>query len=228
MKTLCSPLACLTALLLTAAVSARGSITIYPTSHGDGFFVDVVGTIFDSWDDTSPSLSAHYQFFGTSDTFQRNTAYIQISLSGLPPGTVLNAAYLHLYFESAYLTAPTPSAGFIYHVANSSLANGYASQKLEGTELVYEVFPPISGWLMLDVLAYVQHDIDNGYPYACFSLHANSTGTYSDRYAGFSVTSSDASDNRPFLRLELIPEPTTVLLVLLACGMIAPWVRRSR
>lgn len=208
-------------------VQANNPVCIQPTSQGDGFFSDSVGWAYDYWDDTSSSLSAHYQFFGTSDTFQRNTAYIQFSLLDLPPGLSLLSAKLHLYLESAYRTGSTPSAGAIYHVADSSAANGQASQKLTGTELVYTVVDDPVGWLVLDVTAYVQNDLDNGYPFACFSLHADSSGDYANRYAGFSVTSADAGSNRPCLELTLIPEPTSGLLVLLALGLGGCVLRRQ-
>lgn len=200
------------ALSFLGAIPAKGAITIPTLSAGDGYHHNELGTAYDFFDATSPSLSIRYYFQGTSDTLQYDIGYAQFSLSTVPPSTILGSAYLNIYLESRAYGDESPSAGFIRHVANSSSASGNASQRLAGTQQVVEIKDQALGWLQLDVTAMIQSDLDNGYSHSSFSFDPNTSGYF--RNASFSVATADAPANGMYLTLNAIPEPSVGVLLL--------------
>ena len=200
------------ALMALAILPAHGAITIPTLSAGDGFYHNELGSGNDFYNDTAASVSIQYYFDGFSTSVQQNTGYAQFALSTVPPATNLASAYLNIYLESSYYLDESTSAGYINHVANSSGANGSASQQLGGTQQVVEIKDQALGWLQLDVTALIQADLDNGYSYSAFSFNYNTAGYF--RNSGFSVTSADAASNGMYLTLNPIPEPSTATLLL--------------
>lgn len=190
---------------------ASGAITVNTVSAGDGYHHNELGTASDFFNSTSASLSARYYFYYTSDTLQYDIGYAQFSLATVPVSTILDSAYLYVYLESRHYADESPSAGFINHVANSSSANGSASQKLAGSERVVEIKDQSVGWLQLDVTTMIQNDLDNGYTYSAFSFNPNTSGYVRD--ASFRLTSADAAENGMYLSLTLIPEPSVCILL---------------
>lgn len=197
--------------------------TVYTQPLGDGFFHDETGSSWDYFDSTSTSISAYYTYWGTSDTLQYNTGYLQFQLDPALVGETFLAAKLYVYLESSHYGSDSPSAGFIRHVANSSAATGNASQKLGGTETVVEIKDQSAGWLELDVTAMVQNDYDMGYTYSAFSLNPNTSGYFRD--AGYNIASAESTGFGPYLAV-YVPEPATCSLVLL--GMSGLLLRRRR
>jgi hypothetical protein len=134
---------------------------------------------------------------------------------------------LTLYLEDSFKTGSTPNAGSINHVADASSATGNANQRLGGNENV-----AIIDQQALDqahdfvVTTYVQHDIGNGYGWSCYSLNANTDGDYSNRDAGFTVTSADAGGHKPALTIVYIPEPSSMAMGVAAVMAIAAIRRR--
>jgi len=200
------------ALVVLGILPATGAITIPTVSAGDGYYHNELGTSSDFFNTTAASVSAHIYFAYTSDTLQNNTGYAQFSLASVPPSTTVASAYLNVYLENRYYGDDSPSAGFIKHVANSSSANGSASQKLGGTQQVVEIKDQALGWLQLDITAMIQADLDNGYSYSAFSFDPNTSG-YVDN-ASFTITSADAASNGMYLTINPIPEPSVSTLLL--------------
>jgi|GEM_PF-1978409 len=200
---------------------AFGDMFLPTTSEGDGYYHNESGSSYDFFDSTSDALSAYYTYWGTSDTLQYNTGYLQFSLASVGTGASVSSVTLNLYLLSSHYGSDSPSAGFIRHAANSSGANGLASQKIGGTEDVVEIKDQADGWLSLDVTSMVLNDLDQGYGYSCFSLNPNTSGYFRD--AGFTVASADATGNHPYLQVTSIPEPGMVALtlagVLVTAGM---------
>lgn len=122
-----------------------------PASAGDGYFHNEYLTAYDFFDSTSTSLQAYYYFDGSGANTRIGTGYIQFSLASIPAGDPVYSATLSLYLTGRYYADDSTSAGFVNHVANSSTANGNASQKLNGTEQVVEIKDQSLGWLVLDV-----------------------------------------------------------------------------
>ena len=189
--------------LCVASIASGEIITL--TSAGDGYYNRVNPNIYSGYYDTDTTNPVSYSFWGTSDSLQINTSYVEFNISSLAGRTVMDAT-LNIYLTGAYFTGSTTSAGTIDHVSNSSGANGSASQRLGGDQLVYTVISDPVGWLTVDITAMLQNDINNGYSYCCFSFDPNTTGDYSNRNAGFSFASADAASNQPYL---VVPEPAS-------------------
>lgn len=229
-----------TSLLLMAGLAGTinlaqaGILNIPVLAAGDGYWHDEVGGSYDFFDATSGNVSAHYQFWGTSDTVSYNTGYAQFDLSSLV-GVAFTSASLNLYLNGSYLTAPTPDAGAINHRSDASSATGSASQRLAGNELVAAIAGGLSqGWISVDITGYLQNDLLNNYAWAAFSFNPNTTGSYSDRYAGFSFASAEsglgayisvatgsAQEPQP-----ATPAPAPGMLTLLAAGSLLLAQRR--
>jgi hypothetical protein len=195
-------------LVSLGVASIASGMTFTATSLADGYFVDVTGGQYDSFDSTAASISASYCFYGTSDSMQYVTGYLQFNVSALA-GHQVDGVTLNVYLEGISITSPTPTAGSINYVVNSSGANGNAAQRLGGSTLVTTIVSQPTGWLSLDITSLVQATIDAGYSYACFSFDADTTGDYSNRNSGFSVTSADSATNKPYINVESVPEPAT-------------------
>lgn len=208
-------------LTLATTLAAQTTYLIYPTPAGDGYFHDEVGSSYDYFDAGSPSVNAYYTYWGTSDTLQFNTGYMQFSLASLPAGAIITEATLNLYFTDIHYTSESPSAGFIKHVADSSAANGNASQRLSGSETLVELKDQADGWLTIYATATIQNDINSGFSYAAFSANPNTAGYFRD--AGFTFNSADAATNKPYLSITVVPEPADVavwIAALAASGAI--------
>lgn len=211
-------------LFLVADLTAQ-AVVISSTSAGDGYFHDETGSSYDYFDAGSSGISAYYTYWGTSDTLQYNTGYIQFSLAAFTSEDTISSATLNLYLNERHYSSESPSAGFIKHASSASSANGSASQKIGGDVQVVEIKDQSVGWLSLDVTSLIQSDIGNGYSYACFSFNPNTAGYFRD--AGFNINSADAVSGQPSLSVNVIPEPAT--FVLFGLGFAGAWlVRRNK
>ena len=201
-----------------SVLPATAAITIPTLAVGDGHYHNELGTAYDFFDSTAASVFTNRYFSGTSDSINDYIGYAQFSLDSVPDGATVSNATLHVYLISRGYADESPSAGFINHVANSSAANGNASQRLEGSELVVEIKDQTIGWLALDVTSYLQSDIDNNYSWSAFSFNPNNAGYFDN--ANFSVASFESGANGMFLSIDLVPEPSVFILSLLGFGMI--------
>ena len=215
------------AAMTVAPLLNAGNLTITVPSEGDGFYHNESGSSYDYWDGTNTVNKVHYQFWGTSDSVIQETAYLQFDLSSVPAGTLIGSATLNLYVTEIHYGDDSPSGGWIKHVANSSSANGLASQKLGGSEIVVEMKDQPTGWMALDVTSFIQNDMANGYSYAAFSGNYNGSGYF--RNSGFSFVSADATSDQPYLSITTVPEPaaTTAAIMILA-GIFVLCRRRVR
>lgn len=209
--------------LVTVCAPVHGAIDIVVTPAGDGYHHDELGSSYDYFDSSALSNIVHYQFYGTSDTVIRNTSYAQFSLDSFAPGAEIGLATLNIFLTEIHYGDESPSGGFVYHVANASSANGLASQRLTGSEVVVNIKDQPLGWLSLDVTGYLQNDLDNGYSYAAFSFSPDTAGYF--RNAGFSFTSGDALTNQPFLSV-VVPEPGYTALLLGSAAVVLARLRR--
>jgi hypothetical protein len=190
---------------------AQAAIIVQTTSPGDGYFHDETGSSWDYFDATSHQVSAYYTYWGTSDTMQYNTGYLQFALANIPDSAVLASATLNIYLTSSHYSAESPSAGFIQYVTNSSGANGLASQRLGGDVTLVEIKDQPLGWLTVDITSQLQATLDSGYAYAAFSANPNTAGYFRD--AGYAFYSADYGANQPYIEVTLVPEPALAALV---------------
>lgn len=209
-------------------ISQAQAVDINASAEGDGYFQDVVGGSYDFFDSTSGAVSAHYQFFGTSDTMTRNTGYAQFSLSSAPLASDIVSASLYLNIGGAYLSGSTATAGSINHASNSSGATGSAAQRIGGNELVSTIMPSIAtGWNSFDVTSYILNDINNGYGWAAFSFDPDGSGDYDNRFAGFSFSSAEGGAPA-YLRISTAVAPEPISSALFLVGGAAMAVRQYR
>ena len=216
-----SSLACLATLALASAASAASAGIIHVAPAGDGWHHDELGTSYDFFDSASNGIGVYYCFYGTSDTVQKNTGFAQFDLSGIPAGAEITSATLNIYLLSCGMSSAS-NAGTIKHVANASSANGNASQKLGGTELVATLVDEPLGWVSFDITDMLASDLSKGYAWSAFSFNYNGSGSSSYRSAGFSFTSAEGG--APAFIAYNVPEPAT--LGLLALGAAALLRRR--
>ena len=62
----------------------------------------------------------------------------------------------------------------------------------------------------------LKNDLTAGYSWAVFSFHANETGDYAGRYAGFSFSSSEGG-NAPYIEVTAVPEPAAMATMAVVC-----------
>lgn len=223
----CLPLHLITLLaLLLSASQHAGALMVTCAPLGDGFFHNESGSSYDYFDSASASVIVNRYYDGFSASIQDRVGYIQFSLAALDPLDIISSATINLYLESSFYADDSPSAGFINHRADSSTANGLASQRLGGAELVVEIKDQPIGWLSLDVTDYLKSDQAAGYAYSCFSLDMNTAGYFDN--AGFRVTSADAASNQPYLSISLVPEPASYALLLALVGAAAAITARKK
>lgn len=203
--------------ICVTSLAAKGAITIGVQSAGDGHFHDELGSSYDFFDAGANPNCVHYSFYGTSDTMSKFISYAQFNLSPLV-GQSVESVTLNICFLGAYKEAATASAGSIKHVSNSSNANGNASQKLSGNELVATIMPGASGWTSFDVTDYIKNDLAQGYTWAAFSFNEDAGGDYWNRNAGFSFASAE-SGNGAYLQA-VVPEPGSFALLAVAAGAL--------
>lgn len=205
------------AAVMMSLAQAGAIVTIHTLGQGDGFWHDETGSSYDFFESTGSAVSAHYQYFGTSDTMAYNTGYAQFNL-GAVAGSTISLASLNFWVGSSYATAPTPNAGSVNHVQDASSANGLAAQRLGGNELVGVVDAGYTGsWISFDITAYLQNDIASLYDWAAFSFNPNTTGDYANRFAGFSFASAEDGSFGPYIQVVLdsatVPLPSVATLV---------------
>lgn len=200
--------------LLTAVTANAATFNFAVTSAGDGYYHNESGRSYDYFDASSQNVSAHYQYWGYSEDLGTNTGYAQFNIAGAALLKEIVSVTLNLNITGSYLTSPTPDAGRILHVANSSAATGNASQRIGGGELVSTVSAGLSGWQSFDITEYILNDLNNGYSWAAFSFAPNTTGNYSDRYAGFSFSSAE-SGVPAFISITTaeVPAPASIFLL---------------
>lgn len=227
MKAMCIWMGCW--VLATGGLCAQSVVTLTATSAGDGYHHDELGTAYDYFDATSPTNLVNYQFWGSSSDVSTNISYLQFSLAALPDDFELSSAILNLYITEIHYGDESPNGGFIKLVTTPTSANGLASQRLNGTEILATLKDQGAGWLSVDVTDAMLNHQSLGYAYMAFSMQANTTGYF--RYSGFSFTSADAGSNQPYLSVtSAVPEPAHAALAgggLVALGVLW-WRRRGR
>jgi hypothetical protein len=197
--------------VLTSCLQQAAALNIYCLPVGDGFFHNESGSSYDYFDSTSNQVIVNRYFDGFSDSIQDRTGFLQFSMASLDSNDVISSATLYVYLEASHYADESPSAGFINHVAPNAAANGNASQRLSGNQLVVEIKDQPVGWLALDVTSYLQADQAANVGYACFSLNMNTAGYFDN--AGFRITSADAGTNTPYLSVA-VPESGSYGLVM--------------
>ncbi len=193
---------------------------------GDGYWHNEVGRRYDFFDANSNQVSAKYVYFGSSSTLRNDTGFTQFSLANAPDIDDVVTVTLNIYIESAWKTGSTTDSGNIKHAQNASSANGQASQRISGSELVAIISPTDNGWLSFDVTQYVLNDLNNNYAWSVFSYHPNTSGDYSNRNAGFIFTSAEGG-KPAYLRFETSPVPLPSTLFLLGSGLMASLWRKK-
>jgi len=201
-------------MIVMMSLSAAAAMEIQVTPQGDG----IVGKDrwgYSSWDDVpfnataNPNTAMHW--YDSGDGQSRDT-YMQVAISSLPDVDSITEATLYINMLSV-----SGNGCSFYHAADSSPANGSASQMISSTEYIGEI-TAASGWLGLDVTGYVKNDVANGYNWAAFKFANNS-------YSSVSFSSGECGDLAPYLSVAGVPEPATLLLI--AAGGLGLIVRKK-
>lgn len=170
----------------------------------------------------------NYQYYGGADRFfQRKDTYLQISLFGLDK-TQIESVSLWLYVAANNSAVPT----FLTHVnTQNTRATGDAAQKLPSDTNVVSTAGFVLGWNEIDVTSYVLSDLDKQYDYAAFGIPQFSQSQDDDRllslYGGSTTQMVNGESAAPRL-VAVIPEPTTLALLIPAALVISTFLRRRR
>jgi hypothetical protein len=183
-------------------------ITIPVTPEGDGIAGRERWGYGSGWYDmpysgsANPNLAWHWY---SSPDGQNYVTYLQFALAGLPAFDSISSAklFINVVEYDAYVD--------LYHASDSSLATGDAAQKIGGNAWVAAVSPSALGWYSQDVTSAIQSDRQNGYSWSAFSVS-------SPGYTKLAFSSGETA-NAAYLRIDVAPEPGT--LVLLAAGAAA-------
>ncbi|MBN2133753.1 MAG: DNRLRE domain-containing protein [Sedimentisphaerales bacterium] len=180
---------------------------------------------WDAWQtDANPNPVYHWYEYGAGayrDTF------LQVGLGGLPAAGDITGASLNIYMvrngdDGDGLLAT------VRHAADSSTADGNASQRIAGSETVGTITTADSlGWLSFDVTSFIQNDVTNGYSWAAFQF-------VNDGYSSMYFASGEDAVYAPYLAVEsasaapsdmpAVPVPSSLGLALM--GGLALWRKR--
>lgn len=204
--------------------AANAATTIIATSEGDGFNHDMNGSIDDYFNSTGGVVEVGYYYDGDSSGRYTRHGYLQFDLNTLTETVV--TATLNLYIVGNHHVDNSPSAGHILHRTDASSANGSASQRLNGDQYVAQNVKDLTNgsWVSYDVSSFLQSDQTNSYSYSVFSFSPDTSGG-GWRNSRLAFASAESS-NKPYLEINLIPEPSSILFLGLGCVGLA--FRRSR
>ena len=173
-----------------------------------------------------------YHWSDGGDASMRDT-YLQVGLGSLPAAGDIIGATLNIYMVSNSDNGDHLLAT-VSHAADSSAANGNASQQIGGTETVGTITTADSlGWLALDVTTFIQNDVASGYSWAAFKFTP-------DGYSSMYFASGEDAVYAPYLAVEsasaatgdtlndtpTVPVPSSLGLALM--GGLALWRKRRR
>lgn len=187
------------------------------SNTSDGFaYGDATGLIY---------AQSNYQYYGGADrSWERKDAYFQIDISSLS-GMTLTAATLNFYVTGNSSSVET----FLRHLdTQSTLATGDAGQKLAGNSNVASSTIFSVGWNRIDLISFVQSDIDKAYDYASFSIPQFSQSQDQNRllslYGASASTMIGGVSVKPYLEVSVVPELANyalqsgaIVLLLIAC-----------
>ena len=191
---------------------------------------------YDTSFQTGANPNPVYHWSDGGDASMRDT-YLQVGLGSLPAAGDIIGATLNIYVVSNSDNGDGLLAT-VSHAADSSAADGNASQEIGGTETVVAIFtgggPGDSlGWLSFDVTSFIQNDVASGYSWAAFKFTP-------DGYSSMYFASGEDAVYAPYLAVEsastatgdtpndipTVPVPSSLGLALM--GGLALWRKRRR
>ncbi len=187
-------------MLLFVSLSAFGTLDIKVTPQGDG----IVGTERWSYGTTekisfnalaNPNSALHWFESGSGQLLD---TYMQVGLSSLPFAESITSATLYINILSI-----GGNGCSLKHAADSSTADGNASQQIACGELVADITSG-SGWVGYDVTDFIKNDVANGYTFAAFEVIHKS-------YSSMTFSSGECGDLAPYL--SVVPEPATMAIL---------------
>jgi len=163
-----------------------------------------------------------------SPSLSSSKTYLQVAIPSLGASEPFESAYLNLYI-TGLTTGLSNGAANLYHIGNSSGANGTATQKLTNDlEHVLNFSAQSLGWNAVDVSSFIENDISEGYSYAAF--YFDYVG-YGDWGPATNLSFSSGSDpvNAAFLQVNTssVPEPVSMVLFGIGGATIA-FARRKK
>ncbi len=155
-----------------------------------------------------------YDYYGGSDRYwEQKSTYLQISLDGLNSAT-LESASLWIYV----VTNDSPVATSLNHVTTqSTAASGDASQQIPGDVSAVSSSALNVGWNQVDITSFILADLEKSYSYSAFSIPAFDQSQDENRILSFYGASTtveiDGSSAKPYVEVQVVPEPGTMSLL---------------
>lgn len=203
----------LTCILASSAMASSTIVKVLPEGDGNiGKYRPGYGW---SWDwtaftaDSNPNPVYHW-YDGEMGSY-RDT-FLQVGLSTLPAADDIVSATLNINLVSKNSDGTLAN---LSHAADSSAADGNASQMITGSQAVGPVSGAL-GWLSFDVTSFIKDDVASGYSWAAFQFEhvgytsmAFSSGEDAD-YAPYLAVTSESQEDTP-----TIPVPSALGLAVM-------------
>lgn len=140
--------------------------------------------------------------------------YIQFSLTPLA-GMTITSATLNIYLGDVWSESSEIWAAKLLHAFNSSQATGDATDGIwaEQSTANWIIYDQPSGWISFDVTTFLSNDLNAGYSWSCWSVHPNDSGSLSEEHYRGITFSSGGGENAPYLLVNVVPVPSTLLLI---------------